>query len=60
MNCPNCNKELQIIQNTNWDNLTTSYYPICNNCHWTTRQEFDSKKAINIYLRLKYGMAGKN
>lgn len=51
MKCPKCGKTITIIAFTNWDNLTTYYYPICNNCNWTTKQTFDNKKQIEIYMK---------
>ena len=36
--CPKCDSEIRIIKESNWDNLDTYLYPVCDNCKWTTKR----------------------
>lgn len=50
--CPNCGKkELIIVNNTNFDNLVTTYYPKCNCCGFTTSGQFENKEALILILK---------
>ena len=49
--CPRCCSELDIIKETNWDNLDTYLYPICNKCKWTTKEVFYNLLQIKEYIK---------
>ena len=49
--CPKCKKPIEIVSNTNWDNLVTDYYPLCHACGWTTSHTYSSKDAVLADLK---------
>ena len=52
--CPKCNSEIKIVRETNWDNLDTYLYPVCNNCKWTTKEVFYNEEQILEYIKMKF------
>ena len=48
--CPKCRAEIEIIRETNWDNLDTYLYPVCKQCGWTTKEVFYNPKQIATYI----------
>lgn len=48
--CPKCNYEVEIVKETNWDNLNTYLYPVCNKCKWTTKEVFYNLEQINWHV----------
>ena len=48
--CPRCKSELNIVRNTDWDSLVTSYYPLCPECGWTTKEQNDTEEQVVAYL----------
>lgn len=51
MSCPRCGSPLAIIKYTNWDNLETYMYPLCQTCSFTSRSVFDTREQIANYLK---------
>lgn len=49
--CPKCGSEIKIIKETNWDNLDTYLYPVCDNCKWTTKKVFYSTTQIVEHIK---------
>lgn len=52
--CPRCNSEIRIIKESNWDNLDTYFYPVCDNCKWTTKEVFYNIAQIKEYLKTNF------
>ena len=50
MKCPKCKNKLEIVRETNWDNLNTYLYPKCDNCGWISMPVFNNKIQIEAYL----------
>lgn len=50
LECPICDKRIEIIRVTNWDNLVTYCYPKCSYCGFTTLNTFDNEEQVIIYL----------
>ena len=50
LNCPKCGSEIKIIRDTDWDNLDTYLYPICDKCKWTTKEIFYNVSQIEAYF----------
>lgn len=51
LNCPKCGFEIKIIRDTDWDNLDTYLYPICDKCKWTTKEIFYNVSQIEAYIK---------
>lgn len=54
LNCPICNKKIEIVRVTNWDNLVTYCYPKCSCCGFTTLNTFDNKEQVIAFLKDTY------
>lgn len=50
MNCPRCKNRLEIVRETNWDNLEVYLYPKCDNCGWMSIPNFYNEEQIKVYL----------
>lgn len=50
LSCPKCGSEIKIIRETDWDNLDTYLYPICDKCKWTTKEIFYNVSQIESYI----------
>lgn len=48
--CPKCGYEIRIIKESNWDNLDTYLYPVCDKCKWTTKEVFYNESQIESYI----------
>lgn len=44
--CPKCGSEIKIVKETNWDNLDTYLYPVCDKCRWTTKGVYTDLDSI--------------
>lgn len=51
LSCPKCGSEIKIIRETDWDNLDTYLYPICDKCKWTTKEIFYNVSQIEAYIK---------
>lgn len=49
--CPLCGGELQVVRETNWDNLDTYLYPVCKKCGWTTKEVFYNTDSIAEHIK---------
>ena len=52
--CPKCGSEMRIIKESNWDNLDTYLYPVCDNCKWTTKEVFYNIAQIKEHLKTNF------
>ena len=52
--CPKCGSEIKIIEETNWDNLDTYLYPVCNGCKWTIKEVFYNIAQIKEHLKTNF------
>jgi ssDNA-binding Zn-finger/Zn-ribbon topoisomerase 1 len=52
--CPKCDSEIRIIKESNWDNLDTYLYPVCDNCKWTTKEVFYNIAQIKEHLKTNF------
>lgn len=52
--CPKCGSEIRIIKESNWDNLDTYLYPVCDNCKWTTKEVFYNIAQIKEHLKTNF------
>ena len=51
INCPSCSGNIRIIKETNFDNLDTYLYPVCDECKWTTKQVFYNVDQIKEFIK---------
>ena len=54
MICPRCGKPMALKSYTDWNKLTTHYYPQCYNCGYSTRRVFDSPDNLSDYLEMRF------
>ena len=52
--CPKCGSEMRIIKESNWDNLDTYLYPVCDRCKWTTKKVFYNVAQIKEHLKTNF------
>ena len=51
MKCPKCSKPIEIVRETDWDNLVTYMWLHCFYCGWHSEQPFTNKAQINNFLK---------
>lgn len=49
--CPRCSAKVEIVRETNWDNLDTYLYPVCKKCKWTTKEIFYNSEQITTHIK---------